>query len=85
MQLERRIRDLEQVRQAKKDADVLLDFRWDGPCPRNRITFKIEGHGIIDQLPDESDDDYRARCFSLCKEVYSKRPELPTIKIFLPG
>jgi len=85
MQIERRIRDLEQVHQGKLDAEPLLDFRWDGPDPRNKITFKIDGHGVVDQLPNEPDDSYRARAFSLCKEIYSKRPELPTIKIFLPG
>jgi len=85
MQIERRIRDLEQIHQDKLGADVLLDFRWDGPEPRNRVTFKIDGYGIVDQQPGEPDEDYRARAFSLCKEIFSNRPELPTVKVFLPG
>ena len=85
MQIERRVQQLEQMRQARDNAEPLLDFRWDGPDPRNRVTFKIDGYGIVDQQPDETDDDYRARAFELCKEVYRHRPEMPTIKIFLPG
>lgn len=85
MQIERRIRDLEQVHQGKLGAEPLLDFRWDGPDPRNRITFKIDGYGIVDQQPGETDDAYRSRAFELCRDKFRFRPELPTIKIFLPG
>lgn len=84
MNIAKRIEALEQIRQGREHAVPLLDYRWDGP-PMDRVTFAIDGHGIVDQEADETDDDYRARAFALCKALYKNRRELPVIKVFLPG
>jgi hypothetical protein len=85
MNIAKRIEALEQIRQGRDVEMPLLDFRWEGPAPRNHVTFAIDGHGIVDHLDDESDVDYRARAFALCKALYKNRRELPVIKVFLPG
>jgi hypothetical protein len=84
MNIAKRIEALEQIKQGLDAAKPLLDFRWEGP-PMDRVTFAIDGHGIVGRLADETDDDYQARALSLCKAAFRGRRELPTLKTFLPG
>jgi hypothetical protein len=84
MRLAKRVEALEQIKQGQDAAKPLLDFRWEGP-PMDRVTFAIDGHGIVDRLDGEPDEDYQERALALCKAAFRGRRELPTIKTFLPG
>jgi hypothetical protein len=84
MNIAKRIEALEQLRQDRDAAIPLPDYRWEGP-PMDRVTFAIDGHGIVGRLDDEQDDDYQERALALCKAAFRNRRELPTIKVFLPG
>lgn len=84
MSIEKRIATLEAVKHNKNSALPLLDFKWAGP-QLTVLAFRIEGKEVIERLPGESDEAYKARSLDICQKSNRGRqlPVLQTNEAFL--
>lgn len=84
MNIEKRIEALEAVKHNENSALPLLDFKWTGP-ELSGLAFRIEGSEVIERLPGESDEAYKARSLDICQKSNRVRnlPVLQTNEAFI--
>ncbi|MGB5217577.1 MAG: hypothetical protein WBN66_04685 [Smithella sp.] len=76
--IEKRIETLETIKRDEHSALPLINFKWTGP-ELSELTFMLENGKLIERLPGESDNDYRARSLEICR-VSHRGQTMPTLQ-----
>lgn len=67
MNLRQKVEVLEAITNNKISALPLLDYKWTG-LELSGLAFRIEGKEVIERLPGESDEAYKARSLYICQK-----------------
>lgn len=84
MNIRQKVEVLEAITNNKNSALPLLDYKWTGP-ELSGLAFRIEGKEVIERLPGESDEAYKARSLDICQKSNRGRnmPLLQTNEAFI--